>query len=50
MRELIEEYSLLFAIAICSICVIIWNIGAHIYFKYFDSDKKRIDRINRDHN
>lgn len=48
MSELIEEYSLLFAIAICVFGVIIWNIGSYIYFKYFDSDKKRIARINKD--
>ena len=48
MRELIEEYSLIFAIVFFIAGVIIWNIGVWIYFNHFDSDKKRIDRINRD--
>lgn len=50
MRELIEKYSLIFAILVCIVGAIIWNIGSYIYFKYFDSDKKRLDRINRDIN
>ena len=48
MIEMIENYSLLFAIGIFIAGVIVWNVVAWIYFKYFDSDKKRIARLNKD--
>lgn len=46
MKEIIENYSLIVGIVIVLVFSIIWNIGSYIYYKYFDSDEKRLKRLN----
>ena len=48
MKEFIENYSLVVAVVCILVIFTVWNLGSYLYFKYFDSDEKRIKRLNNE--
>lgn len=48
MKDFIENYSLIVAVVGILVTFIAWNLGSYLYYKYFDSDEKRIKRLNNE--
>lgn len=48
MKEFIENYSLAVAVVCILVIFTAWNLGSYLYYKHFDSDEKRIKRLNNE--
>ena len=46
MKEFIENYSLVVVFVCILVIFTAWNLGSYLYYKHFDSDEKRIERLN----